>query len=472
MSYHWKELLPVDHFIVRLSNYETTIDQQVLTLLYQPLIGADAVGLYHGLRAQLSVGAWMSERMTHHQLALSLALDLPSLLQARKKLEGIDLLRTFHKKSTDGDTFIYVLHPPQRPNQFFSDDVLSVFLYNRLGKTQFRSLRDRFTLPTLQEDEYEEVTRAFSDVFTSLRHSEMQPKLQSDAENVLQLPEGEAFAGDEGTNLKLQGFDLALMKQSLSSFVVPDQVLTGEIETLIKKLAFVYQVTPLVMADLVGRAMHHDTLHASDLRKTVQDWYRLEHGDKPPALAEKAQPLNQRTIHGEPETEEEKVMQFYEQTPPLTLLEERQEGARVSPADARLIEELLVDYKLYPGVTNVLIDFVLYQYDMKLSRNLLLKIAAEWARHKLKTVPEAMALVKAEKQKQKQAQQKPRGKTRRHVREDKLPQWLLEKEQVALEKSSSLEEDNTLTERNEELAVLMAARKRRKQEGGQGHGVN
>lgn len=58
---------------------------------------------------------------------------------------------------------------------FFQDDVLSVFLYNRLGKQGYRIVKDRFLVQRMDYSDFEELTQSFSDVFTSLTHSEMQP---------------------------------------------------------------------------------------------------------------------------------------------------------------------------------------------------------------------------------------------------------------------------------------------------------
>lgn len=98
MPWHWKEVLPVDQYTVRLADVITDMDNHVLTLLYQPLIGTEAVGLYNSLRSQLPSGKYQGDIHTHHQLSVLLDLSLPKLLEARKKLEAIDLLRTYRKK--------------------------------------------------------------------------------------------------------------------------------------------------------------------------------------------------------------------------------------------------------------------------------------------------------------------------------------------------------------------------------------
>ncbi|WYS05153.1 DnaD domain protein [Bacillus sp. FSL R5-0394] len=468
MPWHWKEVLPVDQYTVRLADVITDMDNHVLTLLYQPLIGTEAVGLYNSLRSQLPSGKYQGDIHTHHQLSVLLDLSLPKLLEARKKLEAIDLLRTYRKKTDDVRFFMYELQPPMKPHRFFRDDVLSVFLYNRLGKQGYRAVRERFALPVLDSSEFEEVTESFSNVFASLTHSEMQPALMNEQDGALKGAKGEALIGKDSDGLRIDDFDVELMKQALSSFIVPPEVLTDRLIDLIKKLAFVYQVEPLTMANLVEQASRGDMLDEDDLRKTIKEWYRLENGTKPPALGLKTQPQTARTMTKEPQTEEERSIQFYEQTPPMTLLEMRQEGAAVSPADARLIEELIVDYKLHPGVANVLIDYVLFQHDMKLSRGFMLKIAGHWKRKKVKTVPGAMGLVKEDKQKQ--ANASPRQTYKRNPRQDKLPKWLMaeqekgnsqeSKQASGVAEATESKTSASQTESKKRIAALMEERKR------------
>jgi replication initiation and membrane attachment protein len=130
---------------------------------------------------------------------------------------------------------------------------------------------------------------------------------------------------------------------------------------------------------------------------------------------------------------------LYETESPLTLLESKsKDGAKVSLADAKIVESLLLDYKLLPGVANVLLDFVLEISDMKLNKAFIEKIAGQWARKNIKTVKDAMALAKGE-YKQRAEWQKgtaPSATTKekssklssgnRYVRKDRLPKWLTE----------------------------------------------
>ncbi len=144
----------------------------------------------------------------------------------------------------------------------------------------------------------------------------------------------------------------------------------------------------------------------------------------------------------EPANDEERAVKFYETTAPLSLLEIRSDGSRVPDADLKIVESLIIDHQLLPGVVNVLLDFVLWSQDMKLSKSLIDKIAGHWARKKVQTVQEAMQLVLLEQKKA----TNPKTKTsnnwkassnrQKQPRRDKLPKWLVaekQKEQQAMD---------------------------------------
>ncbi len=475
VTWLWKELLPVDQFSVRMSQYITEIDRLTLTILYQPLIGAVAHSLYMTLLAQLERDEYWGAAQTHRQLMLMLGVSLEVIYEERKKLEAIGLLKTFKRNDEGEAAYVYELQPPMTPKQFFENDVLGVYLFNRVGKTHYLQLRERFTLAAVKREEYTELTHAFDEVFTSLKHSEMVSNLQSETGNALQIePDQEVVSsgGSDQADLLFmhQQFDFPLLEASLAKSVIPKGGLSAEAKQLIGRLAFVYQIEPLAMSDLVEQVLlHTEELDPEALRKKVQDWYKIEQGTTPPALGLRTQPENHRTMgNRKPETEEERAIQFYEMTPPLTLLEIRSVGAQVAPADIKVIESLILDYKLLPGVVNVLIDFVLYSNDMKLPKALIHKIAGHWARKKVKTVQEAMKLALSEQKKEEAATNKNSYRSvQKQPRRDELPQWLIaekekEKDEAGKQKerqqqeqpASSSEQEKSFEQMLEELKKI------------------
>lgn len=468
MKPHWTELLPIDRFSVRVETPLGEREHKSLTLLYQPLIGATAVSLYISLFNKVEKDAYVSTESTHHELMVMLNTNLRDIYQARRILEGIGLLRTFERKEETSTLFIYQLQLPLSPAAFFQDDVLSVFLYNKLGRTQYIELRSRFLMETVDEEQYREITASFNEVFTSLRPSEMKQLKQ------LEEIHGEwTFNRKEGhIHFDEKSFDFSLLQASLPDFIDENSIMNRQVQNMIKRLAFVYQISPLEMSRLIQQSYtENDQVDTEELKRRAQDWYRFEIGNEPPALGLRTQPKSLRTMDGKkPQTSEEEMAIYFERTSPLTFLESVSNGAQVPSADIKLAEALLFDYQLPPGVVNVLLDYVLQTNNMKLASNLVHKIAGHWSRKNIQTVQEAMELAKEEYRKRKELNEQKRHDTQSatfhwkkapYVRKDTLPKWLDEEQKKQAQTSMKEEEDVDLQKERKQLEELLRLRKER-----------
>ena len=87
-------LSPADTYIVINKSIMNNDDRTILTMLYQPLIGPLAIMLYFSLWSDLDRSELMSTEHTHHHLATNMQISLNEILDARKKLEAIGLLKT------------------------------------------------------------------------------------------------------------------------------------------------------------------------------------------------------------------------------------------------------------------------------------------------------------------------------------------------------------------------------------------
>ncbi|SFE68773.1 replication initiation and membrane attachment family protein [Alteribacillus iranensis] len=453
MKLHWTELLPVDRFSVRTNEQLGEREHKTLTLLYQPLIGTAAISLYHTFWSRLERDSYWSDEGTHHELMVLLNLPLDDIFDARRILEGIGLLRTFRHTGDTSASFVYELQKPLSPAQFFRDDVLSVYLYNRLGKDRYRDLRSRFLIDKIDLQSFDEITASFNEVFSSLHYSEMMANDEMEKTTDLEKDlvgqgQSHAFVIDEDS------FDFSLLRADLPVFINKEKLLNKKACTVIQRLAFVYNIAPLDMSRLIQQSLTgDDQLDEEELRKRVQEWYRFEHSNEPPALGLRTPSKENKELNEPPVNEKEKMKWFYEQTSPLTFLKSISDGAQVPHPDVRLVEMLVFDYQLPPGVVNVLIDFIMQTNNMKLNKNLVQKIAGHWSRKKVHTVEDAMELAKKEYQEQKDRKQaganwktSPSSKTvSPYVRKDKLPKWLQSenkgKETSALEKHSDLQEE-------------------------------
>lgn len=437
MNNHWKELLPVDQYQVKANGLMHDYYRKTLTSLYQPLVGAIAYSLYMTLWSQIDSEKNWSQPATHRSLMNVVQLDLNQILEGRKKLEGIGLLKTFVNEDSETRSYYYLLEAPLSPKRFFNDGALNVYLYNQLGHYQFQQLKKDFTTAELEgETNYRDVTAAFNDVFQSLHPSELSVKASSEMEQALNLSEGENYIGESsGASIRMsEDFDMDWLHQSLSDLIVPKEALTDDIIETIKKLAYIYKIEPLQMKHIVESTyVKHDGLSDEALRKGTHEWYAFHHDNQLPHLSMRVQPAKYReTTKKVPETEEEKAVELFETISPFEQLQQMAGGAKPASSDIKIVESIMFEQNLLPGVVNVLIEYVMRTSDMKLVRAYVEKIAAHWARKNVKTVKEAMALAKSEHQKYQewsnQSKRRRKSAPQKNTRKDTLPKWMTEED--------------------------------------------
>jgi len=430
MTQHWQELLPIDHYIAAANGLLHDYDRKILTFLYQPLIGAGCLSLYMTLWAELEENRLWSESHSHHSLMNFMDMNLKAIYEKRLKLEAIGLLKTYVKQEDGRRLFVYELQPPLTAEQFLSDGMLNIYLYRKIGRVQFARVKRFFSDKKLNDVEFNDVTRAFQEVFTT-GHSNLFT-YDDDTKQALDVSVGEQFIDRKQANeirVKPDDFNFELLFAGLHENLITQEAFTKKVMEAISSLAFLYGIDAIQMKNIVISAITEDNkINIEELRKSARDWYQYEHYDKLPALIEKTQPVIYQTINKEPETKEEKLIHYFETTSPLQYLRDISGGAEPSKADVKIIEDVLFQQQLNPGVVNVLIDNVLRKTDMKLTKNYVEKIASHWARKNIKTVKEAMDLAKTEHRQyiewaEGKKTSKQSNSNKKVIRTELLPEW-------------------------------------------------
>lgn len=433
MKPYWNEIQPIDSFFVKTNGVLHEFDQKIIDLLYQPLIGPISTSLYHTLWNKVERNRTWSEEWNHYHLMNFFDMNLEEIFQARLKLEGIGLLKTYIKSHESGRTFLYEIQPPLSAEDFFTDGMLNIYLYQKLGQSQFLKLKRFFTDQALDLNEYKEMTRSFQDVFSSLGQSVL---ADTDVQLASAADQNQEFMTRKGANpIQIDGtdFDFDLLFTGLSEIMIPRKAFTKSVREAISKLSYLYSVNAIDMKNIVLSSLSADQeIDIDELRKAARDWYQMEHENQLPQLVDRKQPVLHRTIETEPKTKEDQLVSYLETVSPRQFLIDLSDGGEPAISDLRVVEDVMFQQKLLPGVTNVLIHYVMLRTDMKLSKSYIAKIASHWSRKKIKTVREAMDLAKSEhRQYQEWASDKKTSTTKRNqpIRTEKLPDWFTEPEE-------------------------------------------
>lgn len=360
-----------DRFLAQSRADLTDVDLQVLSLLYQPLIGSGALALYFVLHSLCDRQTTISEEALHGDLESLLSVKTAKLESHRHKLEAIGLLTT-HMAD---DRFLYVVQAPLSPDAFVNDGVLGQYLRAFLTKERFQKVIERFKIKTVKTDSFHPITKSFNDVFGQL----------PDAPT---LYEPSLLSNVKAAAIKVSGvdFDLRTFRESIPKDYFADEWFGEDVRSKILTLAYVYGLDELTMKEIYLRSI--DSMLRPDLTK-LSIYAKEAYGE----TLKKGSVLEDDVRKPSAEKPNDPVEYF--QTVSFKTLIEDMQMERLSSGDLRTVERLIDEVGLDKGVVNVLIAYIL-QIKNKIMPNFeyFEKHALDWKRQGIDNVKLAIEYVK------------------------------------------------------------------------------
>lgn len=401
-------LLPADTYIVTNKTITNDQDRRILTMLYQPLIGSDAINLYFTLWSYLDKSEILSCEWTHHHLMASMRIRLESIAEAREKLEAIGLVSTFIKRG-DINTYVYELYSPISAYDFFNNPILSLALSNNIGQTEYEKVISYFRLPKITMEDYEDITCLFNDVF--------EPTITSPMEHI-----AEEIKRRNKKDLQINSkLDLTAIIAMIPEEMLNSRSITKETKELIYKLSFVYSLDNDNTIELIKNSINERKIIDKDILKdNCRNFFKFEHSGKLPSLAYKNQPEYLRKTNSD-KSNKDKMIYTFETTSPSDFICSKNSTGAITQTDKDILAYLLLELDLNPGVVNVLVDYVLKINNNKLNKAFVEAIASQWGRSKIETVEEAMELAEKE-YKNRHKDKKDYKQFNKRIVEDK-PEW-------------------------------------------------
>lgn len=159
------------------------VDERMLNSIYQPMVGAFAIGLYRLLFSHVpaeSIGYSAAE--PQRRLFLTLGVEPNEkgrrmMIEQASRLEAVGLLQTSRIFVPESEDYMYEyeLLQPLSPNDFFSTQHLTLLLRDKVGKFAVLSLREQFW--SREPEEWsrgavgkENISRPFYDIFELNTH--------------------------------------------------------------------------------------------------------------------------------------------------------------------------------------------------------------------------------------------------------------------------------------------------------------
>lgn len=401
-------ILPADVYVVVNKTIINETERKRVSMLYQPIIGYTAVSLYFTLLDDLDKANLMSDDLTHHHLMSTMQLKLEDIVIAREKLEAVGLIKTYLKRD-HVNNYVYLIYSPLSASEFLNHPILNVVLYNNLGKKEYDKIVNYYKVPRINLKDFEDITAKFSDVFTTAKGN-----LFIENDNIRALNNSKITSPDT--------IDFNLLIEGIPNKMMHEKCFTDEVKGLINNLAYIYKIDNLNMQGLVRNSLNEKGLiDKVELRKRCRNFYQFENGGQLPTLVYSKQPEYLRSPVGD-NSKWAKMVYTFENITPYDYLKSKCNGGEVTTRDLKLIEMLLIDMKMKPGVVNVLIAYVLKINNQKLSRNYVETIAGQWMRLHIETVEEAMRISEKEHKKIKKLVDKPKSSVA-VKKVEKLPEW-------------------------------------------------
>lgn len=369
-------VLPADTFVI-VNKTVLQDERRVLVSLYEPLIGAIAINLYNTLWTYLDHLEIISTEYTHNTLLNSMMISINEMVDARKKLEAVGLLKSYVKKGSV-NSFVYELYSPMSAKEFINNPILNTALYNALGQSEYERRVEFFKTPTVNLKNYEDITVKFSDIFTwsssSLRNIDIY-NLKNKATRPLEI---------------ISKIDVNTILSLIPEEVLNHRSVTKDMRNYLITISFIYDYDNECMVELIRNSItDKHTIDKKMLRENANKYYQFENMGKLPSLIYKTQPEYLRSEAGGV-SKRMKMIHLFETTSPYDFINSKYKTGTPSTSDLNIIAYLLLDLDLKPGVVNVLVDYVLKINNNKLNKSFVDTIAAQWKKINIETVEDAM----------------------------------------------------------------------------------
>lgn len=442
MSEAWKQLKPKDKFSVIKTQHVSETDYLVLNMLYQPIVGVDAIGLLNLLLIEEKLPQ-KKELQMHSTLLNQLDIGIPEFFSARSKLEAVGLLKTFIKTLDNENHLIYEVQQPMNPSKFLLDDILSLLLIEKLGFKKVEELSQFFNYEQKGMDDYQEVTKSFVDVFKfdSNRLLNKEDEL-SILKNIV-TPTQDSFA----EKIITETFDWTFFLSLIDNLHIDKKQVQQELKRTVELFHQLYGINELEMFDYIKQSIDYVTNRVND-KEFKQLVYKGYHSRKKQEITTNSttEDFNQEKLT---ETEKDQlrkntlrltgftdgeieVILSCETVAPLVFLKaiKHQKGGFVSSNERWTVENLKTQSSLPDSVINMLIHYMLVaQGNASINQNMMMSIANDWAQKKIFSPEEALNQVKELQKEHNQPTRKKSNYNRNqhsNQRKETLPEWAKE----------------------------------------------
>lgn len=338
----------------QINSFLSSFDQLILTQLYQPIIGYQAMALYFSLYTESRI----SKPSFFKRLINIMNIDLKTLVACFDLLEGIGLIKTFYYQS-EFEHFHFKLYKPLTPKNFYNNHLLANKLKAILGESDFEKTKSLFTIEEKDLNLYQDISKKYQDVYLM--------------NEIIEDFTSEDYLEEVSANIKLN-FDDDLLKQMLKPYNLQMILLDENKKENIQMLMLEYDVDEALIAQALIASLNEDQNNFKDVANYINA-YKQTCLKKPELVNVYQKDLNKTSI--------------YDRRSVYEYLKKYHPNFDVNFTDLENIEQVMRDYQLNNGVMNVLLSYVVNE--KKVINNSYLKtIAQSWHNAQINTSEQAL----------------------------------------------------------------------------------
>lgn len=413
---------------------------QCLTQLYQPIMGGQALSLYLTLANQpLNHEDW-TYRQVHAWLLPTLNMGIQDLNEARIRLEGVGLMRTYRDQASHDSyqrqTILYELQSPLAIEQFFNHPQLSIALYHQIGDEAFYKLNYHWKDEGIDQEKYQEISQTFTSVFNqkSLHHDFGDLVLVT---KDVQYKEQYGYP-DSNEDLASSSFNQTLYRQILETNGFDQELLNKAVIQQVVHLSQFYDLDEQTMAQVTQLAQNpiSQQVDLDLLRDYAQkhQYFTKQRGQKHSRM-EQAQTVDKdklKALYPDLTDDEIELVGICQELDPEAFLSQMKLASNgfVSSSESFYLRDLRQQSSLKDDVINMLIYYLIgLERQANFERGRSNRIANQWQQAGIEDAGEALNfLLRQKKVKEKSPNQsnKNRGAWKKSIpkRQEALPSWM------------------------------------------------
>ncbi|MFR4967133.1 MAG: DnaD domain protein [Lactobacillus kalixensis] len=395
-------------------------DEEVLTKLYQPIVGGMGTALYHTLIQNFNPNATMMDAKGIYFLQEQLEISLENLFDYLHKLEAVGLVKTYLISNEVMESIAFKLHKVPSSSEFYATPLLSSLLREKIGDVNYAEIsryfskKNRYSQKPLKDAQ--DISASFLEVF-SLPEDEAinpsEPVRQAQADNSVK-PVETAKVNDD------HSIDWDTIKQQFEMY----QINPGEVDKNMSQIQSLMKTFGLSEMDFVNEVLPflsgRNTLDMNMIANQIADNYKSITTRKQLQQEVQAHPEDAKLdLEGFDEKEKNLLRLAHTMYPAEFLYRMKSRkgsGGMVQPGEKRLISTLNGRYGLPTDMINVLIYVCLLDH-AGVPSSYAYQVVDDWLQKGIKTGSQALRYTKKrfEEQQHKKTRYKVRNTQNKRV---------------------------------------------------------